>query len=159
VKSLKTTKHKRDQFLKLHKEGKEIKEIMELTGCSYFQVYNVIRGRVATVPPAKQEGDDEPTELPVNLEEFQDTESFIEYQITLLMNQISSKKLNLSARASALRQLVLIQSDFKKIKLENMIKRPNGVLIVNIMRRLNPDLTDDQILKIIAEETEKLKKI
>lgn len=169
AKALKTTFHKRKVIMDHYLCGVKIPDIAKLTGCTYFQVYNVIRHRVKqtaadTLPKnspgeSKYDSDDSSeneSEL-TELEDFQNPEAFFEHQVTVILNKLSGLKLDPTKHVRLLKELMSMQRALKILQIENAIKRPDAMLIVNIIKRLAPRLSDEDIIKLIEEEKEKIK--
>lgn len=69
-----------------------------------------------------------------------------------------SKDMDVGERVMLLEKITNIRKNLQAVALESHIKRFDVGLIANIMRRLNPALTDEDILLIYKEEFEKWSK-
>jgi len=170
-KALKTSFHKRRVIMELHNEGKTTPEIMQITGCTYFQVYNVIRHRVKKTPaddiprqerdlyetPQSDDEDDEDTDdTAVDISQFENPEAFFEHQIALVLTQLNRLRLVPEKRVKLLKDLIILQKNLKIAQVEAFAREPNAMLVVNIMKRLAPKLSDEEIIRILEEEREKI---
>lgn len=136
---------------------------------TYFQIYNTINPRSASSTTVNQDGslkevkikqDKTVTEMPViDLADFTSIEKFIEHQLTVIITQLNEKKIPLEKRILLTRSITKINYELKKQLLENHLKNANAKLIIRIMRRLKPELADEEILTVFKEESEKMKKL
>ncbi len=161
----KTSIPERKKILRLHKEGLNIQEIMDEMSLSYFKVYNVVQGRVKTGyayrkdkgMSRKVQGDEKLSEQ-VDLESFSDVHDFMEHQIVLVARTMNKTKLGADERLKMIRELSALQKNLQALKLEKHLQSIDAVLVARIMRRFDPKLTDDDIIKIVKEEETKLAK-
>ena len=158
---MRTTITTRKKILKAFQdEGKEIRQIMAELNLSYFQVYNVIRGRVKTTYASRSDkGGKRSFKFPTKtLEEFNSPEEFLQFQLFETMRQLQNTSLAAWQRVKVIKDATRIQRDIRSHQLENMLKRPDAVIIARIMRRFEPKLTDDQIIQIYKEELDKIQR-
>lgn len=173
MKANKTSFNKRQKIKTLLNKGHTIPEVCELTGCTYFQVYNVYRGRVkmsphkraknpgtATPPPDDSGEFSETLDLKdVDLDEFKNPEDLVNLHLSLALGQLNRAKMPPAERIKILKEAVTLQERVKRLEIEAFLKNPKAELIVNIIKRLDAKLTDGQIIRIIEEEREKLKRL
>lgn len=137
---------------------------------SYWQIYNTINPRDTnkSKKTVNKDGelveeflveDNTVTEMPdVDLSQFGGVDGFLEHQLGEILAQINEKKLALKNRVWLLKQATFINQKLKAQQIEQHLKHPNAKLIIRIMRRLKPDITNEEITKIYKEEAEILKK-
>ncbi len=151
------------------------KEILELSGqgmtpaeiykklagvVTYWQVYNTINPRLPAIEPGDEavEQDEVIGSLPdIELSQFESIEQYIEHSITAIANELNSKKIGVDRRVNLLSKLQDIQRKVRASQVEKSLKDANAKLIIRMMRRLKPDLTDEELLQIYHEEAERLK--
>jgi len=137
---------------------------MELTGCTYFQCYNAVNGRskIDYSPRAdkgtKRDSGSEPTKVPGKLEDFNSVEHFLKNQLMHCLQELQQKKIAVGERVRLLKDITQMQNKLQAQELESFIKRPEAVLIIRIMRRLKPKLTDEEMKRIYLEELENIKR-
>jgi len=172
VRALNKSKNDRDKILELHQKEMSPAEIQRHFNnkYSYWQIYNTINPRDTSkskksindngemVDDVLRE-DNNVTEMPdIDLSQFENLELFLEHQLGELLAQINEKRLPLDKRAWLLRQATYINKQIKAQQIEQHLKNPDAKLIIRIMRRLKPDITNDEITIIYKEEAAKLKK-
>jgi transposase len=155
----------RKKILRLHKEGFSIQEIMDEMNLSYFKIYNVVQGRVKTrYAYRKDKGisrkvrDDEKLAEQVDLENFADVHDFMEHQIVLVARTMNKTKLGAEERLKMIKDLSSMQKNLQSLRLEKHLQNIDAVLLTRIMRRFDPKLSDDDIIRIVREEQTKLAK-
>lgn len=168
--TIKTNIGTREKIIKLYNtipgsnHGK-IPKIMNMTGLTYWQVRNAIAGRVKLErSPRSDKGTTRNNSTKLEgarvsekkVTDFSSVEEFLEYQLLELSNELSDYEFTPSGRAKLIKEIAGISAKLKQQKIEGFIRRPEAVLIVRIMKRLEPDLTDDEIQKIYKEEYEKV---
>lgn len=137
---------------------------------TYWQIYNTISPREAKstnqvdkdgkIIKEKLKADKTITEMPdVDLSDFTSIDKFIEHQLTVILAQLNDKKVTLEKRTFLVKHITEINKKLKAQQLDMHLKNADAKLVIAIMRRLKSDLTDDEILKVFAEESEKLKKL
>lgn len=152
--------HLKPAQIYLHFEGKY----------SYWQIYNTISPRTAksdtvikndgTVKEKKLKASSLVSEMPdVDLSDFQSIEKFTEHQLTVISSQLNDKTIRLDRRIFLVDKLVKINKNLKQQLLEGHLKNATARLVIRIMRRLKPELSDDEIMNIFKEESEILKKL
>lgn len=152
-------------YNQLPEKDKSIKAVMDKTGCTYFQVYNAISARVKlNRSPRADKGVSRKNPLngapPTNAkpEEFETLEEFLEYQLTISARDLSKRKYLPDVRIRLLKEITMMKSKLDASKLVAWLRKPEAILIIRIMKRLNPKLEDGEIKKIYAEEYEKIQR-
>jgi len=155
----------RKKILRLSKEGFSIQEIMDEMNLSYFKVYNVVQGRVKTrYTYRKDKGisrkvrEDEKLAEQVDLQNFADVHDFMEHQIVLVARTMNKTKLGAEERLKMIKDLSAMQKNLQSLRLEKHLQNIDAVLLTRIMRRFDPKLSDDDIIRIVREEQTKLAK-
>lgn len=155
----------RKKILRLNKEGFSIQEIMDEMNLSYFKVYNVVQGRVKTgYAYRKDKGisrkvrQDEKLAEQVDLANFADVHDFMEHQIVLVARSMNKTKLGAEERLKMIKDLSAMQKNLQSLRLEKHLQNIDAVLLTRIMRRFDPKLSDDDIIRIVREEQTKLAK-
>lgn len=155
----------RKKILKLHKQGFQIREIMDEMNLSYFKVYNAVQGRVKTrYAYRKDKGisrkvrEDEKLIEQVDLENFADVHDFMEHQIVLVARTMNKTKLGADERLKMVKDISAMQKNLQALRLEKHLQNIDAVLLTRIMRRFDPKLSDDDIIRIVREEQTKLAK-
>ena len=97
-----------------------------------------------------------PETPPSDIADFSSPEKFIDHQITLALNDLNHTRLKVTDRVKLLKDIIALQKNARALELENYLKRPDPVLIVNIIKHLAPKMSDEQILMIIESEKEKM---
>lgn len=88
----------------------------------------------------------------------QNDETVFKEQYNMALAQLSDEKIATSGeRIKLLDQLVGIRKVLQQIELEGHIKRADAGIIKAIIRRYEPNASDDDIIKIYREELEKWK--
>ncbi len=97
---------------------------------------------------------------PVTLpDEFQGgLDEFLQMQIGATIHQLMSEDLDGSKRVFLIKELTNIRDKMKKSDLESHIKNVDARIIAALIRKLKPSVSDDEIVKLWAEATEKVKK-
>jgi hypothetical protein len=160
----KTSIPERKKILKFfHQDKMSIHEIMDEMNLSYFKVYNVVQGRVKTkYGQRKDKGvsrkvqDEEKLSGQVDLESFNDVHDFMEHQIVLVAHSMNKTKLGAEERLKLVKDLSAMQKNLQSLRLEKHLQNGNAVLIARIMRRFDPTLSDDDIIRIFKEEQTRL---
>jgi len=160
------------KILSLHNQGMKPMEIFRFCEgkYSYFQIYNTINPRDAKssttvdekgkIKEVKINADKTVTEMPpIDYSQFPSFEKFIEHEITVIVSQINEKKITLEKRVDLLRKLSIVNKQMKAQMIEQYLKNGNAKIIIAIMRRMQPDISDEEITRIFKEESEKLKKL
>lgn len=152
-------------FNHLPEKEKTIKKVMDLTGCTYFQVYNALNGRIKLdrSPRAdkgssrKNPADGSPisNQKP---EDFSSLEEFLEHQLTVSARDLSKRIYLPDVRIKLLKEITMMKQKLDAQRLDGWLRKPEAMLIVRIMKRLNPKLEDNDIKKIYAEEYEKVQR-
>ena len=91
-------------------------------------------------------------------EEFESLEVFLEHQLTVTARDLSRRKYTPELRVRLLKEITAMKKNLDKQKIEGWISKPEAILIIKIMRRLSPKISDDEIKKIYAEEYEKIQR-
>jgi len=136
---------------------------------TYWQVYNTVNARVKLDrSPRSDKGESRKNKVndlaatlgPSNLkpEEFDTLEDFLEHQLVVSARDLSKRKYTPDIRVKLLKEITMMKSKLDKTKIEGWISKPEAILIIKIMRRLAPKLTDEEIKKIYAEEYEKIQR-
>jgi len=161
----KTSIPERKKILRLFKDGFSIQEIMDEMNLSYFKVYNVVQGRVKTRYSHRSDKgisrkvrDDEKLAEQVDLEGFNDVHDFMEHQIVLIARTMNKTKLGAEERLKMVKDLSSMQKNLQSLKLEKHLQNIDAVLLARIVRRFDPKLTDDDIIRIVKEEQTKIAK-
>jgi hypothetical protein len=136
---------------------------MEILNLSYFKVYNVVQGRVKTKYSYRKDkgmsrkvGEDEKLAEVVDLDSFEDVSDFLEHQIVLVARSMNKTKLSAEERLNMIKDLTGQQKNLQAMRLDKHLKNIDAVLIARICRRFDKDLSDDDIIRIVREEQEKL---
>ncbi|MCE7856910.1 MAG: hypothetical protein DYG97_10250 [Ignavibacteria bacterium CHB3] len=152
-------------FNHLPEKEKTIKKVMDLTGCTYFQVYNALNGRVkldrsprADKGSSRKNPADESPISNAKPEQFETLEEFLEYQLTVSARDLAKRKYLPDVRIKLLKEITMMKQKLEAQKLEGWLRKPEAILIIRIMKRLNPKLEDSEIKKIYAEEYEKIQR-
>ncbi|MDD5539507.1 MAG: DUF1804 family protein [Candidatus Marinimicrobia bacterium] len=82
----------------------------------------------------------------------------IKSQASLCVQQLYQEDLKGSDRLKLLKQLAAIQKDIQQTELERHMYHLDAKTVSLIIRRFQPDATDDEIIKIFAEESANAKK-
>lgn len=149
------------KILELHEQHFKPAQIYNHFGgkYTYWQIYNTISPRDAKAVP-KIKADRTITEMPdVDPSDFLSIEKFIEHQLTVVITQLNDRKITLEKRTDLIKKITEINKKLKAQQLEIHLKDANAKVIISVMRRLKPELTDEQILIIFKEESEKIKKL
>jgi hypothetical protein len=149
----------------LPEKEKSIKAVMDKTGLTYFQVYNAISARVKLdrTPRSdkgssrKNPADGSPLSN-AKPEQFETLEEFLEYQLTISARDLAKRKYLPDVRIKLLKEITMMKQKLDASKLEGWLKKPEAILIIRIMKRLNPKLEDVEIKQIYAEEYEKIQR-
>ncbi len=130
---------------------------------TYFKYYNVIKRRVnvkykyrADKGKSRKYSDDDKTRYEVDLYKFDDVEEFLEYQTGVISDEINKATLSIEDRLKYTKEVVTIRTRLQKLKLEKHIGRADAMLISRVMRRFNPNLSNDEIIRIVKEEEARL---
>ena len=154
-------------YNKLPGEAKpKIKLVADKMNLTYWQVYNVVAGRnKLDRSPRSDKGlsrknPEAATLGPSNAkpEEFESLEVFLEHQLTVTARDLSRRKYTPELRVRLLKEITAMKKNLDKQKIEGWISKPEAILIIKIMRRLSPKISDDEIKKIYAEEYEKIQR-
>lgn len=152
-------------YNQLPEKDKNIKAVMDKTGCTYFQVYNALSGRVkldrsprADKGSSRKNPNDGTPISSKKPEEFDTLEEFLEYQLTVSARDLSKRKYLPDVRIKLLKEITMMKQKLEAQKLEGFLRKPEAILIIRIMKRLNPKLEDHEIKKIYAEEYEKVQR-
>jgi hypothetical protein len=165
----KTNIGQRQKILKVYNQlpekEKSVKKVMDITGLTYFQVFNVLNGRVKLdrSPRADKgasrknvsEGSILSNKKP---DDFTSLEEFLEYQLTISARDLIKRKYLPDVRIKLLKEITMMKQKLESQKLEGWLRKPEAILIIRIMKRLNPKLEDSEIKKIYAEEYEKIQR-
>ena len=144
----------------------KIKVVADMCGVSYWQAYNTINARVKLDKSSRSDkGLSRKNPEAANLgpsnakpEEFESLEVFLEHQLTVTARDLSRRKYTPELRVRLLKEITAMKKNLDKQKIEGWISKPEAILIIKIMRRLAPKLTDDEIKKIYSEEYEKIQR-
>lgn len=157
----------REEILKLYnKEGLTVAQIFNRykDKLTYWQVYNTINKRSPISLSVNESGSlennkeqDELTLPDVDLSHFDSIENYLEHSLTVIIQQLNAKKMNPEKRVHLMKTITEVSKRLKLQMLEKHIKGNDAKLIIRIMRRLKPDITDGEIMEIYKEEAEKLK--
>jgi len=80
------------------------------------------------------------------------------YQLNYCLAEMEiNKKLALQSRIDLLYKTTRIRMHIQRVELESHLKRADAQLIANIIRRFEPDASDDMVVKIYNEELQKLR--
>ena len=82
----------------------------------------------------------------------------IKSQAALCVQQLYNEDLKGSERLKLLKQLAAIQKDIQQTELDRHMYHLDAKTVSLIIRRFKPDATDDEIIKIFAEESANAKK-
>ncbi len=157
---MRTTITQRKKMKKLFEQGKAIQDIMSIMNVSYFQVYNVLSGRIKSKYGHRSDkgAKHKKFSLDKTFEEFNSAEDYLQYQLIETMRQLDKVTLAPHDRVRIVKDATTTLNKIKVYQLENYIRRPDAVLIARIMRRFNPELTDENIIHIYREESEKMER-
>lgn len=141
----------------------KIKRVMDKTGCTYYQVYNAVSGRIKLdSSPRSDKGSMRKADSKIlsskKPEDFENLEDFLEHQLMVSAKDLAKRKYSPDIRIKLIKEMTRMRHLLVKQKIEGWIRRPEAVLIVRIMKRLNSKLTDEEIKKIYAEEYEKVQR-
>lgn len=143
----------------------KIKLVADKLGLSYWQVYNAVSARVKLDRSPRSDKGESRNQKAVSLgpsnskpEDFESLEVFLEHQLTVTARDLSRRKYTPDLRIKMLKDITAMKDKLDKQKLEGWISKPEAILIIKIMRRLSPKITDDEIKKIYAEEYEKIQR-
>ena len=97
---------------------------------------------------------------PVTLpDEFQGgLDEFLQMQIGATIHQLMTEDLDGSKRVYLIKELTNIRDKMKKSDLESHMKSLDARIVAALIRKLKPDVTDDTIVKLWSEASEKVKK-
>jgi len=97
---------------------------------------------------------------PVTLpDEFQGgLDEFLQMQIGATIHQLMTEDLDGSKRVYLIKELTTIRDRMKKSDLESHMKSLDARIVAALIRKLKPDVTDDTIVKLWSEASEKVKK-
>jgi hypothetical protein len=166
-----TTIGKRRRILKLWRASEEaqargergasIKEIAGQVGVSYYQAYNVVRGRVKVkYSPRSDYGRrrrQEEGRRSFDVESMDHLDDFLMHQLTMALEDLNVKSnIEPAERVKILKDIAGLEKARKDRELERYLKRPDAILIARIMRRFNSTLTDDDVIRIFKEESTRL---
>lgn len=172
VRAINKSENDKKKILELHEQNFKPAQIYKhFEGkYSYWQIYNTISPRDAkSTKQVDEEGklinkkikaDKTVTGMPdIDYSDFPSFERFIEHQITVVVSQLNEKNVTIEKRVRIIKELAKINKEIKMQLIEHHLKNPNARVVISLMRRLKPELTDEQILIIFKEESEKIKKL
>jgi hypothetical protein len=166
------SKATKKKILDLYSQGYSYKEIYDFFDgkLTDWQIYNTINVRVPQSQKPRKlkdgsqhilvEDNDISTDemLPLaDLSEYPSMEKYLEHELVIISNQLQEKKLPVNSRLEILGKLAKITKLIKEQQLESHLTSLKGRLIINIMRRLKPSITETEIKLIFKEESAKLK--
>jgi hypothetical protein len=136
---------------------------------TYWQIYNTISPRDAksgklvkedgSIESKKLKAERTVTEMPdVDYSDFPSFEKFLEHEITVVISQLNEKKVTIEKRTFILNKLADINKKLKAQLVESHLKNPDARIIISLMRRMKPDISDEEIIRIYKEESERIKK-
>jgi|GEM_PF-3266425 hypothetical protein len=136
---------------------------------TYWQIFNLDNRRVAksenvvnkdgSVEKKNLKAERTVTEMPdVDYSDFASIEKFVEHMVGVIASQINEKRVTLDKRVEILRKLTFINKTNKAQLMENHLKNPNARIVISLMRRMKPDISDEEIIRIYKEESERIKK-
>jgi len=162
VRALNMGKRWQKEIISLYNTGLSVSEILNhyQGKFSYWQIYNTINPRQGyKKPDANAEPDNTVVDqsAPPDLSEFASVESYLEHKLTSLFAEMDIRRMSIEKHLELTKKATDIYFKLKQQRLESYLKEGGAKIIVNVMRRLNPELSDDQILNIYQEEAEKLK--
>ena len=146
------------------KRGKIKKVYNKLNGkVTEWQIRNTINGRVKLDrSPRADKGQSREALGSVitsrKLDEFETVEEFLESQLTDVANYLQTTKITYDKKLIAIQRIAKLNKELKAAKLESYIKRPEAVLIIEIMKYFKPEISDDEIQKIYRELYERVKR-
>lgn len=115
-----------------------------------------LKNFLPTLHHMKRQQSISPVTLP---DEFQGgLDEFLQMQIGATIQQLMTEDLDGSKRVHLIKELTNIRDKMKRSDLESHIKNVDARIIAALIRRLKPNVTDDEIVKLWAEATEKVKK-
>jgi hypothetical protein len=144
----------------------KIKLVADKLGLTYWQVYNAVSARVKldrsnrSDKGLSRKNPEAACLGPSNAkpEEFESLEVFLEHQLTVTARDLSRRKYTPELRVRLLKEITAMKKNLDKQKIEGWISKPEAILLINIMKRLKPNITDDEIKKIYSEEYEKIQR-
>lgn len=80
----------------------------------------------------------------------------IKSQASVVVQQLYNEDLKSGERLKLLKQLAQIRKDIQKAEIESHMKHLDAQLLSNIIRRFQPEATDDEVIKIYREECDRL---
>jgi predicted transcriptional regulator len=97
---------------------------------------------------------------PVTLpDEFQGgLDEFLQMQIEATIHQLMTEDLDGKKRVFLIKELTTIRDRMKKSDLESHMKSLDARIVAALIRKIKPDVTDDEIVKLWSEASEKVKK-
>lgn len=156
----------RNRIRQLFAKTKDYQKVMDETGCTYWQAYNAVNFRVkldrssrADKGLSRAHPEKNKIVMPSKApDEFKSLEDFLEYKLAFIANKLGKVSTDVGSEIKIIKEISSIKKDLDARRLESWIKRPEAILIIRIMKRLNPKLTEDEIQKIYREEYEKVQR-
>ncbi len=164
----------RRKIMRLFREGKRVKEIVELTGESKWVIYKVLSGKSKTdYKPRSDKGvkrkksEVERSEIPPeagepvlktrkHLTEFNDVDEFLEYEIFVACEHLANTTMQPDERIKLVAQVSKLQQQLHDRKLESHIQRADAETIAAIVRRYEPKADEDRVILVYTEASEKV---
>lgn len=166
---VRTTITQRKRILRLFNQGRSLRAIAGDEGITYDQAYSIVSGRVKTTfAPRTDKGTTrkhysrkDSTSMDAArrkaIGEGESVYEFFRHQLIVAMEKLEKKKnLDPGVHVKILKDISYIKRNIQMLELEKHINRPDAVLIARLMRRFQPALTDDDIIKIYREEYERM---
>lgn len=164
--ALRATVGLRNRIRQLYAKYKDYQKVMDETGCTYWQAYNAVNFRVKLDrSPRADKGlsraNPEKNKIVIPSKaphEFKSLEDFLEYKLAFCANKLGKTSSDVTTEIKIIKEIASIKKDLDARRLESWIKRPEAILIIRIMKRLNPKLGEEEIQKIYREEYEKVQR-
>jgi len=149
------------EILELHANGMKPGQIVKhlQNKVTYWQVYNTINPRVVEPVDDKAKPDNVVTAIPddIDFDDFDSIDEYLESQLTVCARELQNRKLTINGRLNLLKQVQVISAKVKAGKIDAHLKNAKAKLIIAMMRRVKPDITNEELMTIYKEEAEKLK--
>lgn len=112
-------------------------------------------GKLTVCKPSSQKGK---LRLARQIASEEEPDNVLALQFRFAISQLEADKdMNVADRVVLLDKLASIRKLIQQIELEGHIKRTDAGVIANIIRRFQPESTNDDVVKIYREELEKWK--
>lgn len=132
------------------------REIAEKFKCTQQQVYNYLRqGKKGLLKRVNERLKSKPLK---DILSIQEPDSLLENQYKFAVAQLETNfELGAETRIALLDKLLTARKTLQQVKLEGHIKRADSQIIALIIRRYEPDATDEKIIQVYREEMERWK--